>query len=65
MIRLIFWDKINTQNLDCCIQLPRIDWGYFQIAGCQPTRLFQTRYARFWTLKNVKNELKILNVYKL
>ena len=35
------------------------------ISKQQPTRLFQTRYARFWMLKNVKNEFKILNVYKL
>ena len=35
------------------------------ISKQQPTRLFQTRYARFWILKNVKNEFKILNVYKL
>ena len=40
-------------------------WSYFQIAGNQPTRLFQTRYARFWMLTNVKNQFKILNVYKL
>ena len=38
--------------------------SYFQIAGNQPTRLFQTKYARFWMLKNVKNQFKILNVYK-
>ena len=39
-------------------------WSYFQIAGNQPTRLFQTRFARFQMLKNVKNQFKILNVYK-
>ena len=44
----------------------KIHWSYFQIAGCQPTRLFQTRYARFLMLKNVKkNQFKILNAYKL
>ena len=36
-------------------------WSYFQITGCQPARLFQTRYARFWMLKNVNNQFKILN----
>ena len=40
-------------------------WSYFQIAGCQPTRLFQTRHTRFWMFKNVENQFKILNVYKL
>ena len=40
-------------------------WSFVQIAGCQPTMLVQSRYARFWMLKNVKNEFKILNVYKL
>ena len=37
-------------------------WSYFQIAGCQPARMFQTRYARFQMLKNVTNQFKILNV---
>ena len=35
-------------------------WSYFQIAGYQPTRLFQTRYARFQMLKSIKNQFKIL-----
>ena len=33
------------------------------MAGRQPARLFQTEYARFCMLKNVKNQFKILNVY--
>ena len=55
-ISLIFGHKLEYN---------RGQWNYVQIAGNQPTRLFQTRYARFRMLKNVKNEFKILNVYKL
>ena len=37
------------------------EWSYFQIVGCQPARLFQTEYARFQMIKNVKNQFQILN----
>ena len=34
-------------HLAIYVQIEREHWSYVQIAGCQPTRLFQTRYARF------------------
>ena len=39
-----------------------------RLPACQHARLFQTRYTSytgFQMLKNDKNQLKILNVYKL
>ena len=44
----VWFHKVVQETMNLCKwgKLP-VQWSYFQVADCQPARLFQIRYARF------------------